>query len=248
MKKLLRKILLELEQNSLPNPVPGYSTIPSGGEFGVTRDSNVHKGLDIEVPCGTDLLSPADGTVSDVAFDDNPCGQRIKIKHDGFETLYCHLETVLVKKGDKVYQGDKIGTTGGNPNKASSGRSTGCHLHFALKLDGDNDFRDPEPYLNLGMSADKDFQEDSLIDVNGEHYNISYLQCFLKVAGFGDFNTITDTFDQNTSDSLKKFQNEIGKSINSGKLTSNTIRRIGRYIKNMTPDEKQQIKDCYSSN
>jgi hypothetical protein len=248
MKKLLRKILLELEQNSLPNPVPGYSRIPSGGEFGVTRDTNVHKGLDIAVPCGTDLLSPADGTVSDVAFDDNPCGQRIKIKHYDFETLYCHLEKVSVKKGDKVYQGDKIGTTGGDPNKPSSGRSSNCHLHFALKLDGGDDFIDPKPYLNLGMSADKDVQEDDLIAVDSQHNNISYLQCFLKVAGFGDFNTITDTFDQNTSDSLKKFQDQIGKNFNSGKLTSNTIRRIGRYIKNMTPDEKQQIKDCYSSN
>jgi hypothetical protein len=254
MKKLLRKILLELDPSSIPNPVypaSGYNQIPSGGQWGAIRDRGKrrHEGIDLNVACGTPLKAPVDGTVIQAEYQEDPCGSRIIIQHDGFQTIYCHLERVSVKKGDKVFKGDKIGTTGGNPDKKSSGTSTtGCHLHFGLKLGG-NDYTDPTPYIDLEKSPDENVEEPALIDINDTHENISYIQCFLRVAGFGTFETITDTFDQNTSTSLNNFQTKVGLTKNPGKLTSTTITRIGNYIRdNMTSSEKNEIKSCYSNN
>lgn len=251
MKKLLRKILLELDPKSIPNPVygvDGYRRIPNGGEFGAYRSHGSHKGIDLAVACGTSLKAPVDGTVIQAEYQEDPCGSRIIIQHDGFQTIYCHLETVSVKKGDKVFKGDKIGTTGGSPYKKSSGTSTtGCHLHFGLILDGGH-YTDPDPYIDLDKSPDEDVEERALIYINDIHENISYIQCFLKVAGFGTFNTITDTFDQNTSTSLYRFQTKVGLSKNPGELTSTTITKIGNYIRDMSSSEKNEIKSCYSNN
>ena len=253
MKKLLRKILLELDRKSIPNPVygeTGYNVIPSGGQWGASRErgQRTHQGIDLDVACGTTLKAPVDGTVIQAEYQKDGCGQRIIIQHDGFQTIYCHLEKVIVKKGEKVFKGGKIGTTGGDPNDETSGTSTsGCHLHFGLILDG-GDYTDPDPYIDLEKSPDEDVEEADLIQIGSEHKNISYIQCFLKVAGFGNFETITDTFDQNTSDSLKKFQTEVGLTKNPGKLTSTTITKIGNYIRdNMSSSEKNEIKSCYSS-
>jgi hypothetical protein len=253
MKKLLRKILLELDQKSIPNPVygvDGYKTVSS--PFGmrthpVDGKEKMHNGIDISVNCGTTLKAPVDGTVTQAKYEDDPCGQRIIIQHDGFQTIYCHLETVSVNQGARVFKGDKIGTTGGNPDKKSSGTSTtGCHLHFGLILDG-GEYTDPDPYIDLEKSPDEDVVEADLISIGSEHKNISYIQCFLKVAGFGTFDPITDVFDQNTSNSLKNFQREVGLTKNPGKLTSTTITKIGDYIRDMSSSEKNEIKSCYSS-
>jgi murein DD-endopeptidase MepM/ murein hydrolase activator NlpD len=256
MKKLLRKILLELEQKSIPNPVygaSGYDTVSS--PFGMrnhpeTGERKMHNGIDISVKCGTPLKAPVDGKVIQAKYENDPCGQRIIIQHNGFQTTYCHLKRVSVSTGDRVYKGDIIGYTGGDPDDKSSGTSTtGCHLHFGLKLDSDNDYTNPTPYIDLEKSPDENVEEPALIDINDTHENISYIQCFLRVAGFGTFNTITDTFDQNTSTSLNNFQTKVGLTKNPGKLTSTTITRIGNYIRdNMTSSEKNEIKSCYSNN
>jgi hypothetical protein len=252
MKKLLRKILLELEQKSIPNPVHGVrgsNTIEPSGRWGADRGGRPHKGIDLNVACGTPLKAPVDGKVIQAEYQEDLCGQRIIIKHNGFQTTYCHLKRVSVSTGDQVYKGDIIGYTGGDPDDKSSGTSTtGCHLHFGLKLNG-NDYTDPTPYVDLNKSPDEDVVEADLISIGSEHENISYIQCFLRVAGFGTFETITDTFDRNTSDSLKKFQSEVGLTKNSGKLTSTTITKIGNYIRdNMSSSEKNEIKSCYSNN
>lgn len=254
MKKLLRKILLELDHKSIPNPVygeTGYNVIPNGGQWGASRQGGerTHQGIDLNVDCGTPLKAPVDGTVIQAKYEDDSCGQRIIIQHDGFQTIYCHLKTVNVNKGDTVYKGDKIGTTGGDRKDKSSGTSTtGCHLHFGLKLGG-NDYIDPTNYINLEKAPDEDVEEPDLITINSTHSNISYIQCFLKVAGFGTFDTITDVFDQNTSTSLNKFQTKVGLTKNPGKLTSTTITKIGNYIRdNMSSSEKNEIKSCYSNN
>jgi hypothetical protein len=244
---------LELDYKSIPNPVygvDGYRRIPNGGEYGASRTHGVHKGIDLAVDCGTSLKAPVDGEVIKAEYQEDPCGQRIIIQHNGFQTTYCHLETVNVNAGDRVYKGNIIGTTGGNPNKKSSGTSTsGCHLHFGLKLDTENDYTNPAPYVDFSKSPDEDVEETDLIEIGTEHENISYIQCFLKVAGFGTFNTITDVFDQNTSNSLKQFQREVGLTKNLGKLTSTTITKVGDYIRdNMSSSEKNEIKSCYSSN
>lgn len=96
----------------------------------ITKKRQTHKGIDFAVPSGTDVFSPAMGTVVDV-WTDNTCGVALKIKHDnGYETVYCHLSRQLVQRGENVGAGCRIALSG------NTGRSTGPHLHYGVKKDG----------------------------------------------------------------------------------------------------------------
>ncbi len=114
-------------------PVIGHPRISS--PFGdrihpVTGRRTPHRGIDLSVPTGTDIFTPANGTVAAV-WTDNTCGRGIRITHTGgFETVYCHLSEQLVKSGEHVDAGCCIGKSG------NTGRSTGPHLHYGIKQDG----------------------------------------------------------------------------------------------------------------
>ena len=98
-----------------------------------------HKGLDIAAKTGTPVIAPADGVV---AFSGTKglLGKAIIIDHGhGMVTRYAHLHKQLKKQGDTVRRGDVIGQVG------NSGRSTGPHLHYDVRLHGIS--VNPEKYI-----------------------------------------------------------------------------------------------------
>jgi murein DD-endopeptidase MepM/ murein hydrolase activator NlpD len=94
-----------------------------------------HKGVDYAAPTGTPVRTVGDGTV-DFAGWQNGYGNVVEVRHTGGRsTLYAHLSRIDVKRGERVEQGQNIGAVG------STGWSTGPHLHFEVKLGGEQ--RDP---------------------------------------------------------------------------------------------------------
>lgn len=112
-------------------PAVGYFT--SG--FGVRRSpyggrEKMHEGLDIANYPGTPIRAPADGTVS-FAGSKVGYGQTLIIDHGyGLETWYAHTRKILVRLGQRVQRGDNIAQLG------NSGRSTGPHLHYEVRING----------------------------------------------------------------------------------------------------------------
>ncbi len=126
----------------LGEPVTGRPRISS--PFGerihpVTGARSVHRGIDLAVPSGTNVFSPASGRVARV-WTDSTCGNGLRIAHsNGYETVYCHLSNALVKNGDVVNAGCVVAKSG------NTGRSTGAHLHYAIKKDGE--YINPSEFL-----------------------------------------------------------------------------------------------------
>ena len=89
-----------------------------------------HKGVDYAAPSGTPIHATADGTVIHAGWESG-YGNLVKIRHDfGVETRYAHLSQIRVEVGQRVSRGDRIGDMG------NSGRSTGTHLHYEVRISG----------------------------------------------------------------------------------------------------------------
>jgi len=106
-------------------PVRGTLTSRYG-----TRWGRLHSGIDLAAPIGTPIKA-ADGGVVTFAGYKGSLGYLVEIDHGGGRvTWYGHCSKLLVKKGDKVYQGQHIANVG------NTGRSTGPHLHFEVHING----------------------------------------------------------------------------------------------------------------
>ena len=119
-------------------PAPGPLTSPYGlRTLGVRPD--MHHGVDLGVPLGTDVHAMASGTVT-LAGAKPGYGLAVEIDHGwGWSTLYGHLSAVDVQVGERLRAGTRLGASG------NSGISTGPHLHFELRRFGRS--RDPVPLL-----------------------------------------------------------------------------------------------------
>ncbi len=105
-----------------------------------TRRKTFHDGLDIACPYGEDIKAAANGKVT-FADRKSGYGRTVMIDHGhGLTTVYGHASKLLVKAGQTVKKGDVIAKVG------SSGRSTGPHLHFEIRLYGSP--VDPLKYLD----------------------------------------------------------------------------------------------------
>jgi len=246
MKKLLRKILLELE---IPNPVHGAtnSTRISSGWGDPRPNDRKHVGIDIPVDCGTVLKSPANGKVIDASFKDDPCGGRIKIDHGDYSTRYCHLQKINVSVGEKVFQGEKIGEVGGKKGTTGSGTSTsGCHLHMEVQSPiGKN--VNPAEHVKLGLSPKPISTE--TIGKGSTGNPIKTLKCFLKNTKYRtklDNEKDTDEIGPNTVEAIKELQKDL-KIQATGKITAEMIPLIKDKIQELTSVQRQSIQSCYSS-
>lgn len=127
---------------ALPATWPSEGEISSG--FGWRRDpirryTKFHSGLDIANDPGTPIESVADGTVLRAEYTSG-YGNMVDVDHGfGIVTRYAHCSALLVSAGDHVQRGDPIALMG------STGRSTGPHVHFELRIDGSA--QDPLKYL-----------------------------------------------------------------------------------------------------
>ncbi|NLP29958.1 MAG: peptidoglycan DD-metalloendopeptidase family protein [Clostridiales bacterium] len=94
------------------------------------RWGRMHNGIDLAAPAGTKIRA-ADGGVVTFAGWDGALGYCVRIDHGGNRTtVYGHCSKLFVKKGDKVYQDQHIANVG------NTGRSTGPHLHFEIRING----------------------------------------------------------------------------------------------------------------
>lgn len=141
----LNKYLRALESMPLTRPAVGWVT--SG--FGLRRSPfsgnlTKHQGIDFSLPSNAQIVSTADGVVKSV-IRTRTYGLMIEIQHNKrVTTRYAHLNRANVKVGDKVCRGEVIGVSG------STGRSTGPHLHYEVRVDKKP--VDPKKFLAAGMS------------------------------------------------------------------------------------------------
>ena len=138
--KILQKSVLK---DMLPNSSPveaafnsssyGWRSDPFNG------DKAFHEGLDFTASMGTAIKAAADGIVT-TAEQTPDYGNIVKIDHgSGLETRYAHASKLLVKPGERVVKGQIVAQVG------STGRSTGPHLHYEIRLNGNS--LDPRRYL-----------------------------------------------------------------------------------------------------
>nr|WP_207623748.1 M23 family metallopeptidase [Rhodobacter calidifons] len=119
----------------LPFAMPVKSAFRWTSGFGYRRDPKgagirMHEGTDLAGSYGTPIYATADGVVVHAGWD-NGYGRLVTIRHDfGVETRYAHLSQIRVEVGQRVSRGDRIGDMG------NSGRSTGTHLHYEVRLGG----------------------------------------------------------------------------------------------------------------
>lgn len=113
-----------------------------------TGKRKMHHGMDFTGPEGSDIFATGDGIVVEAGYNFHGYGNKITIDHGyGYKTIYAHLQNISVDIGDKVKRGDIIGTLG------NTGRSTGAHLHYEVRLY--NDPRDPINYYFNDMSDEE---------------------------------------------------------------------------------------------
>jgi len=138
--KLLQQSVLK---GTLPNSSPvaaAFNSSSYGWRIDPFNGSKAfHEGLDFTAATGTPIYAAAGGIVS-TAEQTPDYGKIVKIDHgSGLETRYAHASRLMVKAGDRVEKGQKVAEVG------STGRSTGPHLHYEIRLNGNP--LDPRKYL-----------------------------------------------------------------------------------------------------
>jgi len=132
------KKLESLEQGTvaIPSAMPIEQSFNFTSGFGVRSDpfrgrAAMHPGVDLAAPLNTPIYATADGIVDRAEWNNGGYGNMVEIDHGhGIQTRYGHLTRYIVSAGEHVKRGQLIAYMG------STGRSTGSHLHYEVRLDG----------------------------------------------------------------------------------------------------------------
>lgn len=119
--------------SSYPSITYPLKSIKITSPYGYRRDPftgklSWHNGLDLRAK-NEPAYAMMDGIVEKVGYD-NRSGNYVTLRHGNYHVSYCHLSSIMVRKGEYVYPGIIVGVTG------NTGRSTGSHLHLTCKKDG----------------------------------------------------------------------------------------------------------------
>lgn len=147
--KLARMDALERGLSRIPSAEPADMNFITSG-FGYRRDpfsgrSAMHSGLDFKGPYGQPIVAAARGRVSFAGWKSG-YGKTVEIDHgNGMMTRYAHLSQINARIGSKILEGEKLGAMG------STGRSTGTHLHFEVRMNGRA--VNPKPFLEANSDV-----------------------------------------------------------------------------------------------
>ena len=121
---------------AVPSEKPIKASVEFTSGFGVRSDpfhagAAMHPGIDLAGAYGTPIYATADGTVLRAGWNSGGSGNLVEVDHGrGITTRYGHMSAILVSAGEHVTRGQQIGRMG------STGRSTGNHLHYEVRIDG----------------------------------------------------------------------------------------------------------------
>jgi murein DD-endopeptidase MepM/ murein hydrolase activator NlpD len=121
---------------AVPSEKPIKASVEFTSGFGVRSDpfhagAAMHPGIDLAGAYGTPIYATADGTVLRAGWNSGGYGNLVEVDHGrGITTRYGHMSAILVSAGEHVTRGQQIGRMG------STGRSTGNHLHYEVRIDG----------------------------------------------------------------------------------------------------------------
>ena len=121
---------------AVPSDKPIKASVEFTSGFGVRSDpfhagAAMHPGIDLAGAYGTPVYATADGTVLRAGWNSGGYGNLVEIDHGrGITTRYGHMSAILVHEGDHITRGQQIGRMG------STGRSTGNHPHYEVRIDG----------------------------------------------------------------------------------------------------------------
>ncbi|KQI73108.1 peptidase M23 [Loktanella sp. 5RATIMAR09] len=136
--------LYRIAAEKAPFSIPVKANFRYTSGFG-PRWGRLHAGTDFAGPIGTPIYATADGVITHAGWSSG-YGRLIKIRHDfGIETRYAHLNAMDVRVGQRVSRGERIGAMG------NSGRSTGPHLHYEVRVNGNP--VNPMTYIRAGQDV-----------------------------------------------------------------------------------------------
>ena len=144
-------------------PVDNFNSAQTGASLGMKvnpfyKTIKMHTGIDLLVPVGTEVVATASGIVEKVTRSKKDKGNSLLINHgNGYQTMYAHLNDILVRQGQFVKQGARIGRSG------NTGVSFAPHLHYEVIKDSIS--QDPIPYF-FGSLTPASYREMTIIASN----------------------------------------------------------------------------------